>query len=455
MEQITAEGLRVANDLGQRYGFSQDAVVHMMSAILRGRGGMAQFNHPEFSGSGQWMRGGMMMIGDMFNNSLKARVDGLCQAISSSLGAQPELFPVGSYQSQSQSGAGLQQQVGNSPQMQVGVGHQSQGRTAATDTATGGAPLFVPDPRDTWWPKELGVPNATGEQNNVRYAYFGDSGRLAVETNGQLNVYDAGDHRISGFSQQQHPGGTLVFSTPGGSVSLSSLSTASGSSQQAQGMATGGGQQQQVNSAAGQQQESRGGGFQQQSSGGFASMSFGGGMQPMQPMSFAPMAPFASMAQDSWWPSELGSPSATGSQNNLRYAVFTSPGRLAVDVDGKLTIYDTHPHVISGVSQQDQGGEVAISTADGSLRLSELPTVSSAPDPTPAIAAPAAAPPTTSATQAASATPASAITSPPAASSTSESDVLNSLERLGALKAKGILTEEEFSAKKAELLSRL
>lgn len=57
MEQITAEGLRVANDLGQRYGFSQDAVVHMMSAILRGRGGMAQFNHPEFSGSGQWMRG--------------------------------------------------------------------------------------------------------------------------------------------------------------------------------------------------------------------------------------------------------------------------------------------------------------------------------------------------------------------------------------------------------------
>jgi hypothetical protein len=29
------------------------------------------------------------------------------------------------------------------------------------------------------------------------------------------------------------------------------------------------------------------------------------------------------------------------------------------------------------------------------------------------------------------------------------------LDRLGALKAKGVLTDEEFNAKKAELLSRL
>jgi hypothetical protein len=33
--------------------------------------------------------------------------------------------------------------------------------------------------------------------------------------------------------------------------------------------------------------------------------------------------------------------------------------------------------------------------------------------------------------------------------------VLAALERLGDLKAKGILTEAEFSAKKADLLSRL
>jgi hypothetical protein len=34
-------------------------------------------------------------------------------------------------------------------------------------------------------------------------------------------------------------------------------------------------------------------------------------------------------------------------------------------------------------------------------------------------------------------------------------DVMGMLEKLGDLKAKGILTEEEFSAKKAELLKKL
>jgi hypothetical protein len=38
---------------------------------------MAQFNHPEFAGSGQWMQGGMLMLGDMFNHALKGRVDAL------------------------------------------------------------------------------------------------------------------------------------------------------------------------------------------------------------------------------------------------------------------------------------------------------------------------------------------------------------------------------------------
>jgi hypothetical protein len=36
-----------------------------------------------------------------------------------------------------------------------------------------------------------------------------------------------------------------------------------------------------------------------------------------------------------------------------------------------------------------------------------------------------------------------------------EADVLSALERLGELKKKGILTDEEFTAKKTELLSRL
>ena len=41
---------------------------------------------------------------------------------------------------------------------------------------------------------------------------------------------------------------------------------------------------------------------------------------------------------------------------------------------------------------------------------------------------------------------------PPPASPAQEEDVITQLERLGALKAQGILTEEEFAAQKAKLL---
>jgi hypothetical protein len=47
--------------------------------------------------------------------------------------------------------------------------------------------------------------------------------------------------------------------------------------------------------------------------------------------------------------------------------------------------------------------------------------------------------------------------SPPSASSSpsSSSDIIAAIERLGQLRERGILTDDEFSNKKAELLSRL
>jgi hypothetical protein len=87
----------------------------------------------------------------------------------------------------------------------------------------GESSLFVPDPADHWWPRELGRPNATGSQNNVRYAYFANARRLAVETNGQVWVYDTLDHQIGGFSQQQGVGGSILFTSQYGTVNLSSL----------------------------------------------------------------------------------------------------------------------------------------------------------------------------------------------------------------------------------------
>ena len=204
MQQLTPEGLQIVNDLAQRHGFSHDAVNHMLVAVLNGNGNMAQFNHPEFSGSGQWMQGGMMMLSDMFNNSLKSRVNALCQDISNILARQPGLLQnTGSFQSQNQSGGGMQRQ--------------------SSGMSLGQSSLFVPDPQDTWWPSELGIPNATGIQNNVRYAYFSNARRLAVKTDNTVWVYDTQDHQIGGFSQQQGMGSSIVFSSQYGTVNLSSL----------------------------------------------------------------------------------------------------------------------------------------------------------------------------------------------------------------------------------------
>jgi len=152
---------------------------------VNSNGSMAQFNHSELGGGGQWMRGGMTMVGDMFNYGLKSKVDGLCSELSQLLSSQPFVPFPSSFQSQSQ-GGGLQQ---------------------GTNVGAGSVSLFVPDPPGRasghWWPAELGVPNGSGAQNQVRYAYFNQPHRLAVELNGHVTVYDSLDHQISGVSQQQ------------------------------------------------------------------------------------------------------------------------------------------------------------------------------------------------------------------------------------------------------------
>lgn len=205
MQQLTSQGQYVVDNLSHRYGFSSDAVTHMLFAVLNGNGSMAQFNHPEFAGSGQWMRGGMIMLGDMFNNSLKAQVSALCEELSQLLANQPGLLQKGgSFQSQSQSGSGYQ--------------NQSSGGYHGGESS-----LFVPDPEAQWWPKELGSPNATGNQNNVKYAYFANARRLAVKTGGEVWLYDTLEHQIGGFSQQQGMGGSITFTSQFGTVDLARL----------------------------------------------------------------------------------------------------------------------------------------------------------------------------------------------------------------------------------------
>ena len=42
----------------------------MVRALMEGNGSQAQFSHPDLGGMGQWSQGGMIMVGDMFNEGL-------------------------------------------------------------------------------------------------------------------------------------------------------------------------------------------------------------------------------------------------------------------------------------------------------------------------------------------------------------------------------------------------
>src|SRR3978361_852780 len=89
---ITPEGESAITDIARRHGLSDQAVLAMLYALHVGGGTMAQFSIPELGGSGQWMRGGMTMVGNMFDNALKARVDALCGELAQLL-ANTAVFP--------------------------------------------------------------------------------------------------------------------------------------------------------------------------------------------------------------------------------------------------------------------------------------------------------------------------------------------------------------------------
>ncbi|MEA3370017.1 MAG: SHOCT domain-containing protein, partial [Campylobacterota bacterium] len=175
MQKLTPQGQSLVNDLCARYNLSTDAVIHMIIAVNNGGGTMAQFNSPELGGGGQWMQGGMTMVGDMFNNGLKMTVDNLCGEISNAL-LTTEVFPV--------------------------------------------IPAGTPG-SNQWWPTDLGAPFSSGGQNNSRYAVFPN--RLAVETDGEVTVYDTLDHNVGGVSQQQGGDNSLTFSSQYGTISVASL----------------------------------------------------------------------------------------------------------------------------------------------------------------------------------------------------------------------------------------
>jgi hypothetical protein len=99
---------------------------------------------------------------------------------------------------------------------------QSQSQAGGQQAGGASISLFVPEApgraSGQWWPAELGLPNGSGGQNQMRYAYFNATHRLAVELNGHVTVYDSLDHQIGGVSQQQGSGGSVTFTSQYGTI---------------------------------------------------------------------------------------------------------------------------------------------------------------------------------------------------------------------------------------------
>ena len=208
MQGLSEEGRRIVEDVATRHGVSVDAVQTLLMALVAGGGTQAQFSHPDLGGMGQWSQGGMIMVGDMFNNGLKYRVDALCNELSGLL-RNNAVFAPGPTSSQSQS-----QSSGSSfGRMPMSMGSGSGA----------GSSLFVPGAFASRWPAELGHPASAGSQNDLHYAVFPDARRLAIERGGAITIYDIGDHQISGFSQQQGGDQSITFTSQYGLVRVADL----------------------------------------------------------------------------------------------------------------------------------------------------------------------------------------------------------------------------------------
>ncbi|TPM34581.1 hypothetical protein FJ967_21260 [Mesorhizobium sp. B2-3-4] len=181
---MTQNDTELTARLAREHGISEGAVTAVLDALRRGGGTMAQFSHVDFGGMSQWSSG-MTMVGDMFNGSLKAKLNAIAGELSAYL-----------------------------------RDHPAEGRNDDTNVSYRSAGLAT---AGSWWPDEFGSPSAAGSQNHMRYAAFNEKRRLVIDDHGNTIIYDTGDHRISGVSQSQSTDTTLTFVSQHGVVRVSDL----------------------------------------------------------------------------------------------------------------------------------------------------------------------------------------------------------------------------------------
>src|SRR3979490_773486 len=110
-----------------RHSVSPDAVRTILRALRSGGGTMAQFSHPDFGGMSQWSPG-MTMVGDMFNNGLKSKLDVVCTELAAYV---------------AQSASTDQGRSRDDPEVSYRAGRQrSDWRLRADTSCAGGGPSF-------------------------------------------------------------------------------------------------------------------------------------------------------------------------------------------------------------------------------------------------------------------------------------------------------------------------
>ena len=168
-----------------RHSISPDAVRTILRALRSGGGRMAQFSHADFGGMSQWSPG-MTMVGDMFNNGMKSRLDAVCTELAAHVVATPAIDRGG-------------------------------------DREDGAVSYRSSKQSSDWWPGNLGTASAVGAQNDLEYAVFPDSRTLAIKGGDQVQIYDTGNHRIFGVAQAQGTDQTLTFNSQDGLVRVKDL----------------------------------------------------------------------------------------------------------------------------------------------------------------------------------------------------------------------------------------
>lgn len=166
--------MKKIKEIASKYEVSEGTVRTLLEGLKASGGRQVQFNIRELGGMGQW-QSGMVMVGDMFNHGLKAKVSELCsELVELSQTMEEEEKPK----------------------------KKTEKQSAASK------------------------PSATfkGSQNDSHYAYYANDNLLEIEENGKVTKYNTTGYALSGAQQSQSNSlKNLSFTYPGGTVSLKEL----------------------------------------------------------------------------------------------------------------------------------------------------------------------------------------------------------------------------------------